>query len=305
MKPEKSVVVHDNIKYRIRVSAGPDTKSLRPIAVNDDANPFLINTDEFAGHLTFRIKGQDQIHGYEQGQKQDGLPIVPDSPWFENAADGGKGNNLIMCMQAIGRFKREWSGEQVVLAVVFDKPFKLPTGTSLAIKFFKAISPGLQVDVQGTEPYFINPFLTAMDCLHVSKDTCESTTVTAATVPAWPSPRAENLPENTSLIILEEDPKKKAKIEMDTKARKHHFAKAKNLRNHWFVKDHVYGLELFNPFMDCARLAVKLPGLFSLELFKVLNEQPITYSIRTQDGSVSFFAVSFELVPVVEDLSNV
>ncbi|KAF9346380.1 hypothetical protein BGX26_002121 [Mortierella sp. AD094] len=302
---EKSIVVHDNIKYRIRVSAGPNTKSLRPITANDDANPFLIDTDEFAGHVTFRIKGQDQIHGYEQGQKQDGLPVVPDSPWFKNAADGGKGNNLMMCLQAIGRFKREWSGEQVVLAVVFDKPFRLPAVASLAVRFFKALGPGIQIDVQSTEPYFINPFLTAMDCLYISKDTCESTTATATAVPAWPSTKAECLPENTSLIILEEDPKKKAKIEKDAKARRNHFAKAKNLNNHRFVKDHIYGLEMFNPFMDCSRLAIKLPGLFSLELYKILNEQPITYSVRTQDGSVSFFAVSFELVPVVEDLSTI
>ncbi|KAF9109722.1 hypothetical protein BGX27_007275 [Mortierella sp. AM989] len=309
--PEKTAVVHDNVKYRIRVSAGPDVKSLRPINVNDDANPLLIDSDEFAGHVMFRIKGQDQIHGYEQGQQQDGLAVLPDSSWFQNAAAAGKGNNLLMSMQLVGRFKREWSGEEIVLAVLFEKPFKLPAVASLAIKFFKAIDPALQIDVQCQEPYFISPLMTSMDTINVTKIASDESNGSGdkntahSGVPAWPSYNAESIPEDTSLVILEEDTKKKGKLEKNSGARKGHFAKSKNLSKHRFMKDHVYSVELCNPFLDCSKISLKLPGLFNIDLYKILNEQPITYAIKTQDGSATFVAVSLELVPVVEDLSTI
>lgn len=115
--PGLNFVEHNNTRYRVRVSAGPDLQHLQPLSVNDDANPLLIDTDEFSGHVLFRIKGQDQIQGYEEGQKQDGLKALKDSPWFGNAAAVGRGENLLSSLQVVGRFKREWPGDQVVFAV--------------------------------------------------------------------------------------------------------------------------------------------------------------------------------------------
>lgn len=115
-----TIIEHDGIRYRVRVSVGTtastDPKDLHILNVNDDSNPHMVDSDEFAGHVVFRIKGQDQIYGYEAGQKQDGLKPVPDSKWFENASVAGRGN-MINCMEIVGRFKREWAGDQVVFAV--------------------------------------------------------------------------------------------------------------------------------------------------------------------------------------------
>lgn len=115
--PGLNIVEHNNTRYRVRVSAGPSLQQMRPLSVNDDANPFGVDSDEFSGHVLFRIKGQDQIQGYEEGQRQDGLQVLKDSPWFGNAAVAGRGDNLLSCLQVVGRFKREWSGDQVVFAV--------------------------------------------------------------------------------------------------------------------------------------------------------------------------------------------
>jgi len=65
---------------------------------------------------------------------------------------------------------------------------------------------------------------------------------------------------------------KKSKISGDSAARRKHFSKAKNLGSHWFLKDHVYSFELYNPYLDCSRFSLKLPGL-ALDLFKPLDEQ--------------------------------
>ncbi|KAI1320129.1 hypothetical protein EDD11_002101, partial [Mortierella claussenii] len=222
---------------------------------------------------------------------------------------------------------------------LFSKPFHLPPLTGLVVKFFKALDPGLQLDVQGENPYFISPLLGAMNTVNVShqpianvatslssrtqmiasESTEEQQPTLAPTsqlllpsssslpnswLPAWPSLNGENLVEDTSLIVLEEDVKKKAKIVKDAGARRSHFTKQKNVSRHRFTTNQVYGFELFNPFLDCAKFSAKLPGL-SLDLLKYLNQQPITYVFMTPDRSVSFMAVSVEMVPVVDDLSSV
>ncbi|KAF9431663.1 hypothetical protein BGZ76_011857 [Entomortierella beljakovae] len=309
--PEKKSVIHDNIHYRIRISAGQDIKSLKPICANDDANPLLIDSDEFSGHLVFRVKEQDQINGYEQGQKQDNLPIVTDSPWFKNASADGKGNNILMSMHVVGRFKREWPGDQPVISVMFKERLKLPPFTNVALKFFRAIDPGLQVDVQCPNPYFQSPLLCGMNTVNVYKNpsiassSCKSIKEEELTVPLWTSYNGESAKEDTSMIVCEEDAKKKAKISNDCAARKSYFAKPKNLSSHRYLKDQIYEFELFNPFLDCSQLAVKIPGLFMFHLYKLLNEQPITYVFKTRDDSATFLAVAMELVPVVEDQSDI
>jgi len=123
-----TVVEHNSIKYRVRVSVGPNAKNLQVLNINDDAHPVTIQSDEFVGQVSFRIRGQDQIQGYAQGQQQDGLSIVPDSPWFHNPdwVSGAKekkdkkDNSNINSLQIQGRFKREWSGDRVVFAVMYS-----------------------------------------------------------------------------------------------------------------------------------------------------------------------------------------
>lgn len=102
-------------RYRLRVSAGPSAnpKDLKVIPVNDDANPTLIESDEFIGQIVVRIRGLDKTFGYKEGQEQDSLGIIPESTWFSLPG----GDNNLSSVQISGRFKREWPGEQVVFGV--------------------------------------------------------------------------------------------------------------------------------------------------------------------------------------------
>ncbi|KAG0214220.1 hypothetical protein BGX33_002355 [Mortierella sp. NVP41] len=300
-----TIIEHDGIRYRVRVSVGTtastNPKDMHIINVNDVSNPFLVDTDEFAGHVAFMIKGQDQIYGYEAGQKQDNLKTVPDSKWFATAAAAGRGDHL-NCLQIVGRFKREWTGDQVIFATVFERPLRLPPFTSVAIKFFKAIYPGLQIDVCCSQPYFIGQFLNSTDTLRVMP---ASTTpflngeYKTKNIPQWPSYNGEILVEDTSLVIPPEEVKKKPKLTTDSSVRRQHFSKPKHYAKHRYLTDHVYGFEMYNPFLDCAKFSVKVPG-FSIDLFKYFDGQPLTYSIRTQDASVTFLTFVIDLVPVNE-----
>lgn len=97
------------------MSAGPSAnpKDLKVLPVNDDANPTLIESDEFIGQIVVRIKGLDKVFGYKEGQEQDSQGIIPESPWFSLPG----GDNNLSSVQISGRFKREWPGEQVVFGV--------------------------------------------------------------------------------------------------------------------------------------------------------------------------------------------
>ncbi|KAF9943924.1 hypothetical protein BGZ70_005253, partial [Mortierella alpina] len=265
------IIEHNNIRYRVRVSVGSsrDPKDQRPLNVNDDSDPLLIDTDEFVGHVTFRIKGQDQIQGYAQGQRKDGLKTVPDSQWFQNAAMVGKGANLLNSLEIVGRFKREWSGDEIG---IFEQPLKLPPLTSIALKFFRTLEPSLQIELQCPKPYFTSPLLAIMNTVNVSQSVMKDKTEQVYEVPEWPSVSGESLVEDTTLIIKEADSKKMQKIGTDPRARRAHFGKLDHLRQHRFLPEHVYGFELYNQFVDCSNLSLKIPGL-SIELFKSFNGQ--------------------------------
>ncbi|KAG0209946.1 hypothetical protein BGX28_009817 [Mortierella sp. GBA30] len=270
------IIEHNNIRYRVRVSVGPsiDPNDQRPLNVNDDSNPVLIDTDEFVGHVMFRIKGQNQVQGYAQGQELDGFKPVPDSKWFENAATAGKGANLLNSLQIMGRFKREWSGDQLG---VFERPLRLPPLTSIAIKFFKTLEPSLQIELQCPKPYFASPLLSIMNTLHISERTKDKDGHEQS-IPKWPSQKGEPLVEDSVLGIQEGDMKKKIKIGTDCIARRSYFSKLGHLGQHRFLPQHVYGFELFNHILDCSNLSVKLPG-FSVELFKCFNGQVYLYRL--------------------------
>ncbi|KAF9979483.1 hypothetical protein BGZ75_009629 [Mortierella antarctica] len=283
------IIEHNNIRYRVRVSVGSsrDPKDQRPLNVNDDSDPILIETDEFVGHVTFRIKGQDQIQGYAQGQSKDGLKTVSDSQWFQNAAMAGKGATLLNSLQ-IG---------------IFERALKLPPLTSIALKFFRTLEPSLQIELQCPKPYFASPLLAVMNTVNVSPTVVKDETGRVYETPEWPSSNGESLTEDTALIVQEDDPKRRLKIGSDSRARRAHFGKSDHLRQHRFRTEHVYGFELYNQFIDCSNLSLKIPG-FSVELFKCFNGQPLTYLLRTRDGSLDFLALIVALVPV-DELSDV
>ncbi|KAF9565954.1 hypothetical protein EC968_003984 [Mortierella alpina] len=277
------IIEHNNVRYRVRVSVGSsrDPKDQRPLNVNDDSDPVLIDTDEFVGHISFRIKGQDQIQGYVQGQNKDGFRTVPDSQWFQDAAVAGKGANLLNSLQIVGRFKREWSGDQLG---IFEQSLKLPPLTSVVLKFFRTLEPSLQIELQCPKPYFASPLLAVMNTVNVSQCVVQDRAEQVYETPHWPSANGESLVEDTSLIFQES--KKRHKIAHDCRARRAHFGKLDHQRQHRFLPDHVYGFELFNQYMDCSNLSLKIPG-FSIELFKCFNGQMDALSTSSSSSASS------------------
>ncbi|KAG0369548.1 hypothetical protein BC939DRAFT_508174 [Gamsiella multidivaricata] len=202
-------------RFRLRVraglSAGP--KDLKPIPVNDDANPALIESEEFIGQIVVRIRGFDKTLGYAEGQKQDGLKTVPESLWFHLP---GGGKNLCS-IQISCRFKREWGGDQVIFGNQFERPLKLPPFSSVALKFIQFIDPGLKADIYCDRPWAFSPLIATMNTVNVSGWHINPATQKKVEnqgqegdkknleneLPPWPSSQGEHIIEDTSLLFSE------------------------------------------------------------------------------------------------------
>ncbi|KAI8600337.1 hypothetical protein EDD21DRAFT_354650 [Dissophora ornata] len=319
-------------RYRLRVLVGPGSKheDLRPLNVNDDANPFLIDTDEFVGGIMFRVKGLDQAHGYKEGQAEDGLECKPDSPWFElpvpehsgaNSSGSSPGkNHSLSCVQIVGRFKREWSGDQIVFGSVFDRRLtRLPPFTSVGVKLLHFLDPAIKVDLKSEKPYILSPMVVAMNTVHVSKATSMSSQSPSLQQdqyanPKWPSPNGEHVLEDTRVLFEEEttsedditalsptSPKMatKAAVPKTSKERQHYFAKPKNLTQHKFRTDQEYALEFTaaGSHADFAHFKVRFAGI-SIDGLKFWDGQPCKFVMRTADASVTFFTLWIEPQPV-------
>ncbi|KAF9432129.1 hypothetical protein BGZ76_011231 [Entomortierella beljakovae] len=198
-------------RYRLRVSAGPSADDLKPVNVNDDANPMFIESKEFVGQLVVRIRGLDKAFGYAEAQEEDGLKTFPDSAWFTRPG----GNNNLSSVQISGRFKNEWEGSEVVFGNQFEKPLRLPPFSSIALKFIQFIDPGLKADIYCDRPWAFSPLIATMNTVNVSGWHIDEATQAKADqsgeterlenleseLPPWPSPDGEHIIEDTSLLF--------------------------------------------------------------------------------------------------------
>ncbi|KAF9950029.1 hypothetical protein BGZ70_001531 [Mortierella alpina] len=287
----------------------------------------LIDTDEFHGYVTYRIKDLDKRHGYAEGQKEDGNEPVPNSKWFDLPISGTKSKNRnTSCLRIAGRFKREWAGDQIVFAAEFDRRVeRVPPCTSAGLKILHFLDPAVQVDLFGDKPYIRSPLIVAMNTVRVSSLNVQNPGAQTTTaedeklVPPWTSPNGEHVLEDTRLLFEALEDRSKAaadppqKMTSTTPAsaaaavsaartarqRQHYFAKPKNLARHRFQPDQMYDFEFTTagPYLDMANFKLKIAG-FTIDLLRFWDGQPCALSVKTADLSITFFTLMMEPVPV-------
>ncbi|KAF9283870.1 hypothetical protein BGZ68_005057 [Mortierella alpina] len=253
-----------NARYRLRILAGPgsDRKSLRPLQINNDSEPMIIDTDEFHGYVTFRIKDLDKVPGYAEGQKEDGMEPVPNSKWFDLPASGTKSKNRNSCYPA------------VEVDLFGDKPY-IRSPAIVAMNLIHASPLTLQ-----------------------SQDAQVKTADEEKLVPPWTSPNGEHVLENTCMLFEALDDQTKAvdhpqqtslttptltavtapaapvPAARSSRQRQHFFAKPKNLTRHRYQPDQMYDFEFTSagPYLDFANFKLKIAG-FSIDLLRFWDGQ--------------------------------
>ncbi|TEB34271.1 DUF1769-domain-containing protein [Coprinellus micaceus] len=135
---------------RLRVLAGPSPTKLSPISVNT-SQAHEISSELFEGKIVVHIKGFNDDGDEENTPRPDG--------YFENEDR----RYVTWSIQVQGRFLREYNADDVLFGNTFDRPLKLPWGTSVVLKFMNYIDPTLEHDLQSTsKPWALSPLISTM-----------------------------------------------------------------------------------------------------------------------------------------------
>ncbi|KAJ3402113.1 hypothetical protein HDV05_008739, partial [Chytridiales sp. JEL 0842] len=140
---------------RVRVGAGADSSKYTTINVNDETNPILIDTDHFTGYLIVRM-----LHYH--GVTPPGAKLISDpaSSYFV-----GRHRRYSIVVQ--GRWKKSWSGDDILFGIDTDSAVRTPPGTAMAIRIAKWLDPALDADVTSNSPWVYSPFVSAMNALAI------------------------------------------------------------------------------------------------------------------------------------------
>ncbi|KAF4618824.1 hypothetical protein D9613_010086 [Agrocybe pediades] len=134
---------------RLRVLAGTSPETMTPITdLVNTSKPYHISSSLFEGEVVAHIKGLTDEHGK-----------VRDSDYFSREDRAG----VTWSIQVQGRFLVPHSADDILFGNTFDRPLKLPWGTSAVLKFMNYIDPTLEHDLQSsTKPWALSPLISTM-----------------------------------------------------------------------------------------------------------------------------------------------
>ncbi|KJA15579.1 hypothetical protein HYPSUDRAFT_58713 [Hypholoma sublateritium FD-334 SS-4] len=134
---------------RLRVLAGTSPETMVPITslVNTGVSHTL-SSPLFEGKIAAYIKGVTDENG-----------CVRESEYFNREDKAG----ITWSIQVQGRFLVPQSADDILFGNTFDRPLKLPWGTSAILKFMHYIDPTLDHDLtSSTKPWALSPLIATM-----------------------------------------------------------------------------------------------------------------------------------------------
>lgn len=125
------------------------------VPVNYDSDPIIINNEHFTGYAVFRVVNFD---GHNPLDPKTGKPmkIITNNDYFN-------GHRRTFSLQISGRFKKEWSADEIMFGTFFEKPVKMPPGYKIALALAKKIDASMDGDLSLDEPYMCSPLICAMN----------------------------------------------------------------------------------------------------------------------------------------------
>lgn len=155
-KPKLYVRVEPMVKPTRSID--PTLNSL--VYVNDDQHPILINNEHFTGHLVFRVRN---FHGWTPLDERTNEPRPPISDCPHYFA----GHKRTFSLQLSGRFRKQWTGDDIMFGTFFKKPLALPRGSGLALAFAQRIDPSMRYEANTDTPYVCSPIICAMNTINI------------------------------------------------------------------------------------------------------------------------------------------
>ncbi|KOS14896.1 hypothetical protein Malapachy_0942 [Malassezia pachydermatis] len=132
----------------LEVKVGPDRFHMEPCRVNDMKHPHEINTDHFVGRVLVRII---DAPGAKQGE--------PGREYFRD-------RTRRFCIQIEGRFKQQWSGDDILFGSDFDKFVPFPRAPfNAGMRVARMIDPCTFYEEHppSGRPYIMSPYTACMN----------------------------------------------------------------------------------------------------------------------------------------------
>ncbi|RUP23263.1 hypothetical protein BC936DRAFT_139021 [Jimgerdemannia flammicorona] len=292
------------------VRIGPDYDNLSPYAINDDANPLLIDSPHWAGRVTFRLNYARASTAGARNQLQ--------TAYFA-------GRKRYFSIQSQGRFKPTngesadglWTGDDVLFVAETEGGIHPPPGAWLAVKFARFIDPGFTADGMYLEkrPWAGSWLLCGMNVVNVTKAP-EANTMSAKEaggeskrvdekmdadedeqqrvespeiIPlgAWEHHGSNLLPESSALLFHDSSPPK-----LTPSQRRKYFHNPSNRRAVQFDPNNVYSFDFFNDFTNLATMKAEMGLHFDIR--GVLNRQPLRFVCTSKDRKAVFFVMEID-----------
>ncbi|KAH7119719.1 hypothetical protein B0J11DRAFT_67112 [Dendryphion nanum] len=270
-------------KYRLQVSAGPtrDPSTHSIVAVNGP-DVQVIDNEFMTAYLQVRIRDYN------------GLPesSPPSADYFNHPDHTSDRYSVAFSFVP----KVDIPGQDLVTGFDFDHPIRdrLPPGFKYAMKIVTTIvDPGIYSDPYSDNPYLYGPGLSSFFAFHIgehiSQESLESQLQTFA--------------QDDNNIISEGASGSGQRIRADqhipskTSKRRKYFLNASNLANFTFEKDRLYQADFFNPYLDFANFAVRIPG-FSISIAKYIDDKThqLRYVMKNRATEEVYMCVVFTLL---------
>ncbi|KAF2194070.1 DUF1769-domain-containing protein, partial [Zopfia rhizophila CBS 207.26] len=271
-------------KYLLQITAGPsyDTAMHKEVTVNGpDAH--IIDNDVMTCWLKVRIR---DYHGLPRG-----------SPSTNNYFDHPmhKSDRYSIGFSFVP--KKDIPGNDLVTGFDFDHSIRdrLPPGFRYAMKIVTTIlDPGIYSDPYSDKPYLYGPALSSFFSFRIGEQTSQT--------PAKDQ-LAQQLEKDAAGVIEEGADGSGTKIRESqsipakTSKRRKNFLYAQNLENFTFEAGRLYQADFFNPYLDFANFALRIPG-FSISVVRYIDDKThqLRFVLKNRRTEEVLFVVIFTLL---------
>ncbi|KAF2804635.1 DUF1769-domain-containing protein [Mytilinidion resinicola] len=263
-------------KYLLRVTAGPTyaTSSHTLVSVNSSA-PTHVSTPLMDAYLNVRIRGYN------------GLPTSApptDERYFSHPLHTSD-------LHSVGYTfvpKRDIPGQDLVTGFDFDHSIRdrLPPGFKTAMRIATTLlDPGLYADPYSDAPFLYGPALSSFFAFRVGEKRDGGVHVEQGGV-------IEEGGDGSGAEVRE-----KLGVPAAANKRRKHFLKRERLEGFVFEEGRRYGGDFFNPYLDFANFALKLPG-FSISVVRYIDDKTheLRYVLKDRETGEVGLVVVFTLL---------
>ncbi|GIZ44909.1 hypothetical protein CKM354_000809300 [Cercospora kikuchii] len=270
-----SATAEEAEKYKLLVTAGPSYDQTKHQTVKVNTNEATYVENEF-----LRAKICVRVRGFR------GLPSASPSTsdYFGNPIHEKDQYSLGFSFVP----KQDLPSVDTVWGNDLDHPVRdrLPPGFNTAFRIVKEfIDPGLACDVYADEPWLYGPSLSCWFALRIGGEYEGDADFPAPGV--LTDGADDSGQEIRDRLGLPENNEKRRKF----------FLNAENRKNFVFQKGRLYQGDFYNPYLDFANFALKLPG-FSLKVIKYIGDKThcLRYVFKNRETGDVYFNVNFTLL---------